>query len=333
MINILMFCVLATIIILAGKKLSYFGDAIGDIKGLEKSWVGVVMLAAVTSLPELITSGTSAVFGQAEMGLSNIFGSNFFNIFIVAILDIFIIKDVSFSSKVSKKNILTGILSMMLTVVFILGYYINIPNIMFINIISLIVLILYFWSMYTIYIYEHKYKDDKIEEVENVEKEKEEHKLTYKKAIIGFFGSAFIVVAVGIGLVVVAEKISEMSIGGAPIGASFVGVILLALATSLPELTVSIEAVRLGSVDMAAGNILGSNLFNLAIIFVIDLLYKKGNIFEAFGEFQIVTALLSVLILMIFITGIVLDKKKRKIDGYFILIIYILGMYILYNMR
>jgi cation:H+ antiporter len=62
---------------------------------------------------------------------------------------------------------------------------------------------------------------------------------------------------------------------------SFVGTLLVATTTTLPELTVTIASVRLGALDMAVGNLVGSNLFNLAILGVDDLAYLKGPLLTA----------------------------------------------------
>ena len=78
-------------------------------------------------------------------------------------------------------------------------------------------------------------------------------------------------------LVMAAEGIATES----GLGETFVGASFLALATSLPELATALAAVRIGAYDLAVGALLGSNAFNMAIIFVADLAYTSGPILSA----------------------------------------------------
>lgn len=329
MFYIFVFFVLAFVIVRAGLKLGSYGDALGDIKGLDKSFIGLVMLASITSLPELITSVSSTLLGNPDMAVSNVFGSNLFNVFIIFILDIFVLREISYSSNVHMKNIVTAFFTFVITLAFILGY--TFPAFYYFSFhgMSIVILILYILSMKLIALYESRYQV----EVHHSANESEGIDMTYEEARNGFIINSLIVIIIGVLLSYTADRISVTPIMGIELGKSFVGVILLALATSLPELTVSIQAVRLGSYDMAAGNILGSNLFNLVIIFVTDLFYVKGNLYERLSDFHLISAVLSLVILNVFIIGILFNKKKRPYDSYIIGIIYVVSMYVLYIKR
>jgi cation:H+ antiporter len=250
-------------------------------------------------------------------------------VFIIFILDIFVLKEISYSSNVHIKNIVTAFFSFVITLAFILGY--TFPAFYYLSFhgISVVILLLYILSMKLIADYEAKYQI----EVHHSATEVEENDMTFEEARKGFVVNSLIVIIVGVMLSYTADRISVTPIMGIELGKSFVGVILLAMATSLPELTVSIQAVRLGSYDMAAGNILGSNLFNLVIIFVTDLFYVKGNLYEKLSDFHLISAVLSLVILNVFIIGILFNKKKRPYDSYIIGVLYIVAMYILYIKR
>ncbi len=328
MLNILIFVILAFIIIKAGKKLSICGDKLGDIMGLEKSWIGVVMLASITSLPELITSTAATIIGEPEMAISNIFGSNLFNVFIIFILDVFFIKN-SFSSSIGLKNYLSCFSSILLTSIFFLGFVFGDISLGGISFISMGIFLIYLVVMNLIYKLEHSRVF-----VDPIEEDPEDSiVMTSKEAKTGFALSGLTVVAVGITLSNVADRIAETPIMGISLGESFVGVILLALATSLPELTVSIQAIKMKSYNMAAGNILGSNIFNIAIIFVVDLCYREGSLYDTLGEFHIISAVFSILILLTLMIGMLFKDKRRKVDSWIIGGIYIAAMYILYIKR
>ncbi|RKZ32085.1 sodium:calcium antiporter, partial [bacterium] len=72
----------SAIIVIAGSRLSKFGDKLADISGLSSSWIGMILLATITSIPELASSVTASVSGVVDIGLGNVFGSNMFNMFI-----------------------------------------------------------------------------------------------------------------------------------------------------------------------------------------------------------------------------------------------------------
>jgi len=84
----------------------------------------------------------------------------------------------------------------------------------------------------------------------------------------------------------------------------FVGTILLAITTSMPEIVVSIAALSMGSIDMALGNILGSNLFNILIIPITDAFYRKGPILSSISGTQSMTAMLAILLNAIVLLGL-----------------------------
>ncbi|MCS5421009.1 MULTISPECIES: sodium:calcium antiporter [Psychrilyobacter] len=336
MLYILIFAVLAGFIIVVGKKLSLYGDAIGDLMGIEKSWIGIVMLAAVTSLPEMVTSISATLMGNPQMAVSNIFGSNLFNIFVVFIVDIFVLRSTSLSSKVSSKNFMAGFWAMILTLIFLLGFSFPTEGIMNISLFSLMILGIYFIAMKSIYVYEHQQNDEFSEKLEEEIKEFheiEEGGITLPQAKKGFAINAFFVVVLGTGLSFIGDKIASTPFFGIQLGESFVGLILIALATSLPELTVSIEAIKLKSYDMAVGNLFGSNIFNIMIIFITDLFLRDENIYQSLGGFHKLTAIFSMLILLVFMMGIMFKNKKRRYDTYIIGLIYFVSMYILYIKR
>jgi cation:H+ antiporter len=336
MLYILIFAILAGFIIVVGKKLSLYGDTIGDLMGIEKSWIGIVMLAAVTSLPEMVTSISATVMGNPQMAVSNIFGSNLFNIFVVFIVDIFVLKTTSFSAKVSNKNFMGAFWALILTLIFLLGFLFPNEGIFNISLFSMIILGVYFIAMKAIYTYEHQSNTEYTTQLEEEVKEFheiEEAGITLPQAKRGFAINAFFVVVLGTGLSVVGDKIAMTPIFGIELGQSFVGLILIALATSLPELTVTIEAIKLKSYNMAAGNLLGSNIFNITIIFIADLFLRDGNIYQSLNEFHKLTAIFSMIILIVFMIGIMFKNKKKRYDTYIIGMVYFIAMYILYIKR
>lgn len=280
------FAALGLVIVYAGPRLSRYGDVIAEKTGLEASWIGVILLALVTSLPEVATSATAALIHLPDVVFGNVFGSNLFNILIIAILDIMTPKP-PLLEKAHRSNLVIssyGIKMMGVALVPLVLY--NIPGLGFtpvklfgiIDISSLILIGIYTVGMRTIFIQQHDQESSSVEEIPVELKYKG---ISQGKAQAMFTLFAIIIVAAGICMSLLADRIAtyEIPIGdGMPIGQSLVGIILLAVVTSLPELMVSIGAVRLGAIDMAVGNVLGSNMFNMLIIGMADFFYPAGSI-------------------------------------------------------
>ncbi|MGE0557722.1 MAG: sodium:calcium antiporter, partial [Burkholderiales bacterium] len=92
---------------------------------------------------------------------------------------------------------------------------------------------------------------------------------------------------------------------------SFVGTLFVSLATTLPELTVTVGALRIGAVDLAVGNLLGSNLFNLAILAVDDLFYLPGPLLSAVSPIHLVSALSALMMSALAIAGLLYKPRDR----------------------
>lgn len=121
---------------------------------------------------------------------------------------------------------------------------------------------------------------------------------------------------------------SKTSMGGL-----LVGTLLLAGATSLPEVTTSISAVLIGNVDIAVGNVLGSNLFNLFIIACFDLYFRKKRLYHWASKDHLYTAGLGILLTLLALTALLLRVDYQilgvGIDSFIIAFAYIMGMFII----
>ena len=115
MIDIIGFMVCAGIIFFAGKKLSWYGDKIAEKTGWGKAWVGLILLATVTSLPELLVGvSSSAIVQSADLAVGDILGSCTFNLAILAVLDIFVPRRQHLFYLASTRHVLTASLGLIL---------------------------------------------------------------------------------------------------------------------------------------------------------------------------------------------------------------------------
>ena len=299
----LKFIVCVAIIFLSGRKVARYGDVIAEKTGLGGVWIGLVLIAALTSLPELF-NGISAVTLVDAPGLTigNLLGANMFNLFNLALLDL-AHRNSSILAAAGKTHRLTGIFSLVM-VLFIAGFILissrfHIMDIGWIGWYTPFILLLYFVFARTLYRYEQRHPS-------LLETELEYTDLSLKKVCLHFSISAVFIIGAGIWLPFIGDEMA----GVYGWGQSFVGSLFLAFSTTLPEITVSFAAMRIGAKDLAIANLIGSNLFNLTIIPIDDLLYVKGPVLAAIAETHLVTACAVVLMTVVFIVG--LSRRHQR---------------------
>jgi cation:H+ antiporter len=154
----------------------------------------------------------------------------------------------------------------------------------------------------------HRYEQRMLNEYTEASSERYPQ-VTLKKAITSFSLAAAAVVAAGTWLPFVAKDIAEL-MGW---GQSFVGTLLVAAVTSAPEIVVTVSALRIGALDMAIANVLGSNLFNIVYLAVDDLFYTKGSLLASVDSSHAITAFTSVMMSTLVIVGFIFRPQKRAI--------------------
>jgi cation:H+ antiporter len=107
-------------IVYSGTRLSRYGDIIAKKTGLGRAWIGVVLMASVTSLPEVVVSMAAVKMDAVDLAIGNLFGSNIFNILILAIDDIFFIKG-PLLSFVNPNHIISALSAVAMTTIAIIG--------------------------------------------------------------------------------------------------------------------------------------------------------------------------------------------------------------------
>ena len=291
------FIVCIVVIFFSGRKIARYGDIIAEKTGLGGVWIGLVLIAMLTSLPELF-NGVSAVtlVDAPDLTIGNLLGANMFNLFNLALLDL-VHGNGSILAVVGKTHRLTGIFSLIM-VLFVAGFILissryHIMDIGWIGWYTPFIVLLYFIGARSIYHYEQRHPSLKETVFEYADK-------SLRHVYLNFSISAVFIIGAGLWLAFIGDEVSEVY----GWGQSFVGSLFLAFTTTLPEITVSFAAMRIGAKDLAVANLIGSNLFNLTIIPLDDLLYTKGPILAAVSETHLVTAFAVMLMTVVFIVGL-----------------------------
>lgn len=325
------FVACAVVVFLTGRKLSYYGDIISGLTGLGRAWVGLILLASVTSLPELI-SGISAVaiVQEPDLAVGGILGSCAFNLFVFAVMDYFISGNKPIFFVASQNHVLAAIMGIMLFA--ITGASLFLPDdiivLPWIGLSSFLFILIYFLSMRMIYRFEMR----QLALVKAEEKSTQEHPITLKKAALLFALYSLVIIIVAMFLPYFAEHIADKT----GLGKSFVGMLFLAASTVLPEIAVSIGAIRQGFVDLAVGNLLGSNLFNIFILSIDDLFYTKGHLLKDASDANIIPVFSLIIMAALIIMGLTYrpayKKYKLTIITVLIFAVYIINLIILYRL-
>lgn len=324
------FLICVLVITLAGVKLSRYGDAIADKTGLGGTWIGVILLATVTSLPELVTGISAVTYANApDIAVGDVFGSCVFNLLIIVILDS-IYRPTSVYTAASKGHILSAAFGVMF--IGFAGFNILLASqgtnlsIGHVGVYTPVIALFYFIIVRTVY----RYESTQVRKFSEAESDRYP-RLTLQQAILRYSIAACFVVAAGSTLPLIGKEIAEQ-MGWYE---SFVGTLFIAFATSLPEIVVTVAALRLGAVDMAIGNLFGSNLFNIFVLSIDDFLYTAGPLFNHVSLAHAVSAFSAVMMTGVAIVGLFFQPRVRvfRLVGWvsiFLFCAYLLNTFILF---
>lgn len=323
------FIVCTTAIFYSGTKLSKYGDIIAEKTGLGRAWIGVVLMASVTSLPELVTGISSVTYaGVPDIAVGDVLGSCVFNMLILALLDA-VYRPMPISTKAHYGHVLSagfGILLLAIVVISLfLGRYIF--PLGWVGPYSLLFVVIYFIAMRLVYFYEKRQITAFVKEIAA---ELRYTDVPTKTAVVNYSINAIIVIVAATFLPKIGEGIAETT----GLGQTFVGNIFIAISTSLPEVVVSVSAVKMGAIDLAIGNLFGSNIFNIFILAIDDIFFIKGPLLFFVNPNHIISALSAIAMTTIAIVGLTYRAEKKPLllawDSIGILLVYVINILLLY---
>jgi cation:H+ antiporter len=333
MIIWLSFIVCTLVIVYSGSRLSRFGDIIAEKTGLGSTWIGIVLMASVTSLPELMT-GISAVTvtKTPDIAIGDVLGSCVFNMLILAMLDA-IYRPMPLSTKAHQGHILSAGFGILLLTIVTISLFLgkSIGPIGWIGPYSLVIICFYFVIMKIVFQYERRRISAFLKEEAAIQLKYRD--ISTRTALINYSINAVLIIGAAFFLPRIGQGIAETT----GLGETFVGNIFIALSTSLPEVVVSIFALRIDAVNLAIGNLFGSNLFNILIISIDDIFFLKGPILSFSSTNHIISALSAIGMTTLAIIGLTYRASKKPLflawDSIGILFMYILNLMLLYMYR
>jgi len=259
----LVFLGTALVVIIAGARLALDGDAIADRTGLSAGWIGAILVAGATSLPEIATDVAAVRQGESGLAIGDLFGSSMANMLILGVVDLFA-RQTRVMRQVATAEATVGVLAIALTAVAAAGVLANEPfTLAGVGWAPLTIGVGYVLGMRLIY------SNREVEDagVEAPRPDRADHPGGLRGPIIGFVLATAAILAAAPYLASSASELAQKW----GISSGFFGVVFLAAATSLPEVAVVVSAIRVGSYALAVGNLFGSNCFNMLVLLILDI--------------------------------------------------------------
>lgn len=327
------FTILTIVIVIAGGVLTRYADAIGQLTGLGRSMAGIMLLATATSLPELSVDCSAAFLGAADLAVGCLMGSSLLNLLILAVLDLISRPTGRMLSRMAAAHAISATMSIVLTSLALLFLLVNSgwsilgwvgPGTIAIAVSYLLLLRLVF--------FDQQFAAARLEESEEPGAAEELAGGSLPKAITGYLVATIVIFVSAPMLAGTADELAAVT----GLGRTFIGTTLVALATSLPEVVTTLAALRMGAVDMAVGNIFGSNSFNMMTLLPVDLC-QPGSLLAAVSPTHAVTAASVILITAVITVGLLYRVEKRfwiiEPDAILVILLVIAALATVYYLR
>jgi cation:H+ antiporter len=318
------FLLTSAAIVFAAYQLAKYGDVIAVRTRLGGMFIGLLLMAGATSLPELLTSISSLQQNSPNLAAGNLLGSNGFNMLLLAVVDM-ANRNQRILRNAALKHALSGSLTVFMIGLVVFFMLADIPvQIGWVGLDSLLIIAAYVVAVRLIRGNESKASH------EDQEEDIPEGTLSLKYGLIGFGLAALLLVIITPVMVRSADEIALLT----GLGTTFIGTTLVALVTSLPELVTTVAAIKLGASDMAIGNLFGSNMFNMFAIGLTDFFFTKGRFLEAIDPSFLLVGMVGLIMTGIGLIGNLAHIEKRiwkfELDSTLMVIVYFSCIWLLY---
>jgi cation:H+ antiporter len=343
-IQLLLFASATVIVSIAGSRLARYADVISLKLHLARAFIGMLLLGAITSLPEMTAVSTGAAYGNAPLAVNNLLGSLSVNVTIIAVADA-AIGEGALSSLVKDSGVLfQAILSMFATTLVVAAMAVGSGQILGIGYWSIVLFGFVLFAFWAASGYRDRAPlslagDAPTDPAETQSRSQARHGPSSRRLIeasipalvLRIAGASAAILACGYTLARTSEGIGRQL--GLSSGLS--GYLRIGITTSLPELVTILAATRLGRIDMAVGEVFGTNLFNIGLIGLADVLYRKGPILNQSGRFEMAACLISLLLTGLYALGL-MERRRRTIlrmgfDSVLVVSTYVAGLLVLHS--
>lgn len=309
---VVVFLLSAAVLVRAGASLAGYADQIAERMRMSRLFVGTLMLAFATSLPELVTDITAARADAPDLAVGDLLGSSMANMAILAIIDLLYRGRVWPSVELGHARV--AAVAIGLTSIAVLSILTGSEaGIGWVGFAPIVIMVLYVlsiaWFRRMPQLARPGLDDRSIPMQKPTGWSVKAAQYSLGKLWFGFgVAVSFIFMSAPVATLAV-KAIAEQT----GIEQSFLGVALLAVTTSLPELVASIASLRIGAYDMAVGNLFGSNVANMSVLLFADIAYTEGPILAAVAPAQALAGVGAILLMAIAVAAIVGESERTRL--------------------
>lgn len=307
MIPVLVFALADVVVFRASIVLSRAGDRLADATGLGRVWIGAIALAGATSLPELAADVAAVRMHATDLALGDLMGSSMANMLILAVVDLVIP-----ARPVLRHAALDHALSVALAIIVTALAAVLIltrasAGVGGVTLGPILLAVVYFAGTRTLFHHSRRSASAASADAAPAAGRSSPWIIDVRRETRRFALAAGVVLLAAPAFAWAAKEISAAT----GLGNTFVGTFLVGLSTSLPELVTSIEAVRIGALDLAVGNLFGSNAFNMLILLPLELASPGVSIFAGADSAHALTALIGIVLMALGLAAIVYRSERR----------------------
>lgn len=283
----LVFLLSGAVVVIAGARLARDGDTIAERTGLGAAWVGAILVAGATSLPEIATDVAAVRQGETSLAIGDLFGSSMANMLILAGADL-ATRQTRLLTHVAINQAMVGVLAISLTAVAAAGILAG----------DAFTLLNIGWAPLVIgggYLLGTRmlHRNRRQQAADSDGQARNGDSRSLRRASITF--------AVAAGVILIAAPFLARSAAALAeqwgISSGFFGMVFLAAATSLPEIAVVTAALGVGAYGLAVGNLLGSNCFNMLVLVILDGVDAGGPLLAQAEPGVVIGALFAILLM------------------------------------
>jgi cation:H+ antiporter len=334
-LNLLVFAASAAVVWGAGTKLAIYVSGIAERTGAGHAFMGMVMLGGITSLPEAATVASASYVGNPQLAVNNLLGSASVNVVLLAVADGVLGRSALTSVVAKPSTLLQGVLGVLLLAAVAAAITVGDIELLGFGLWSSLLLAGCIAALWLASRYEGRQTwqvvDDHRRKAGGTNEPKVESSL--RQLTVRTTAAAGFILVAGFLLAGTGDAIATQS----GLGTGIVGFALVGFATSLPEMSAAVSAVRIGRYEMAVGDVFGTNIVNIALIFLADVVYDSGPVLALAGSFETLAALLGIALTGIFLVGL-LERENRTVfkmgyDSLAAIAVYVVGLIMLFSIE
>lgn len=336
----LLFASAAALVLIAGIRLASYAEEVAERTGLGRAFLGALLLGGVTSLPEASTTVSASAIGNAPLAVNNIFGGIALQVAVLALAD-WVARGRALSSRVGDDTVLLqAALLIMVLGVATAGVLLPDPLVLGVGLWAVAV----FVAAVVAFFFIHRHptpgrwsprRDARGPLPGDVATDGDGEGKRRPAAGLGLrlIVAALAILAGGYVLATVGDILAERT----GLGSAFMGAVLVAVATSLPEVSTTLGAVRIGAYAMAYANIFGANILDASILLLADAVYPGPAVLNEVGPSTAAAGLLGIVLTAVWLVGL-LKRRDRVVlglglDSGVVLVLYLGGVALLFGLR